>query len=543
MGFLFLLTLIVFFTWIIRNTLFWLHLWQIKEYRLDRMLVHFKETTQGRNLILGVGNSAKNVAFFLFILFNLSFGINLGSWYDAFVLLIFTSSFAKLLWEIKNKTLRIPTFTPKIIAIFIIVIGIELFFYLTPLFNNYFWLIFLDRLVPFIITAFIWVLAVPSDFYKDILIKKAVKKMRKSKDLLVIGITGSYGKGSTKEFLSTVLSHKKNVLKTQGTFNTPVGIAKTVLSGLNPSTEIFIVEMGAYKKGEIAEMCYMVQPKIGILTSVNTQHVSLFGSLDNIKKTKYELIEFLPEDGFALFNGNNAYSLELSKQMKKKKIVYFADYKNSHKGRFDIRAFNIKPSQFHIDFDIELVGKITSSFRVNLIGKQNVENILPAIYLAHYLGMSISDISRALNKIVPVRETMEAFISNDGFVVVDDTHNMNPDGVIAACEYMELFKGKKVLVLNPMIELGESGYNDHYNVALQVGEVCDYLFLTNNNFLDAIKEGVEKSGGKCVLKVLDPKEIVELVEQKLGKNDVAVFEGREARKALNLIDHKPISKV
>ena len=548
MDLLYIFTSVFLFIFLIRNTLFWLHLWQIKEYRLDRILIHLRETTQGKNLIFGVENSIKNVAFFIYLLFSFSLGIGIGSWYNALVFLIFFVSFIKVVREIKDKSLRFPPFTPKIVFIMLVVIGIELLLYLIPSFNQYFWLIFLDRLVPFFVATFMGILAVPSDVYKDILIQNAIKKLRKARNLLVIGITGSYGKGSTKEFLATVFSCKWNVLQTFGTFNTPVGIAKTISTGLSHSTEIFIAEMGAYKRGEIAQMCEMVKPKIGILTSVNNQHVSLFGNLDNTMSAKYELIQSLPSNGLALFNGNNSNSLKLS-QKTKKKVVYYADYKtkgfassaydNSNKGKFDIRAFNIKVSKFYIEFDLELLGKPMSSFKVSLVGKQNVENILPAIYVAHYLGMTTSDIAKALQKILPLSKTMEPFTTEKGAVLIDDTYNANPASVFAAVEYMRIYRGKKVFVLQPMIELGKNAYNDHLEIAQQIGKVCDYLIVTNQNFFDAIKKGMRKTSISCKPMNLDPKRIADLAKN-LGKEDVVVFEGKEAGASLGLINRKSI---
>ncbi|GAI48689.1 unnamed protein product, partial [marine sediment metagenome] len=131
------------------------------------------------------------------------------------------------------------------------------------------------------------------------------------KNLLVVGITGSYGKTSTKEFLATVLSKRFNVLKTKEHQNSEIGISRCILNELKPEHKVFIVEMGAYGKGGIKLLCDIAKPKIGILTGMNEQHLALFGSQENIIKTKYELIENLPSDGMAIFNGNNKYCSEL----------------------------------------------------------------------------------------------------------------------------------------------------------------------------------------------------------------------------------------
>ena len=123
-----------------------------------------------------------------------------------------------------------------------------------------------------------------------IIIKLAQQKLKRlSHNLTVIGITGSYGKTATKTILAHLLDAKYSVLSTRGTINTPIGVAQTSLRQLTPSHKFFIVEMGAYKKGEIAAICNLVRPKVGILTGITPQHLGLFGSFDNLKEAKFEL--------------------------------------------------------------------------------------------------------------------------------------------------------------------------------------------------------------------------------------------------------------
>ena len=137
-------------------------------------------------------------------------------------------------------------------------------------------------------------------FIYELYFQDARRILKERKDLLVIGITGSYGKTSVKFYLQTLSSQKYCVLFTQSSRNTPMGVARSLRDDLQPGHRIFIAEMGARHRGDISELCRLVKPSIGILTSVGPQHLETFGSLEAIKNTKYDLIRALPKDGLAV---------------------------------------------------------------------------------------------------------------------------------------------------------------------------------------------------------------------------------------------------
>ncbi|MEK7450949.1 MAG: UDP-N-acetylmuramoyl-tripeptide--D-alanyl-D-alanine ligase [Patescibacteria group bacterium] len=531
------------FIWVLRNTLFWLSLWQIKEYRLDRLLVHLQETVAGRNILLSSVSLLKNFAFLFYIVLIvkptfINIEPSIITRYNIFIGILLLYSFGEVLVEIATRTIKRPILTLKIILIFLLTIAASffLYFFLSSSTNQFFSLLSVDKSLPFIVSLFVGLLALPSWIVKREVIKKATQKITNLKKLIRIGITGSYGKGSTKEYLAAILSQKFKVLKTFETVNTPIGIAKTINSGLTNDTQVFVAEMGAYKKGEIRQLCDIVQPKIGILTSVIEQHASLFGGLAKTKSAKYELIESLPKDGLALFNANNVNTLELYKKAKTRKILYFADYGNQEKINADIVANNIKMGKFDIGFDVSVNGKkkINFSVKVNLLGGYNAENILPAIFLGLELGMDKNEIQKGLSEIVPIKKTMQPFLSTNKTVIVDDTFNSNPQAVLAALSYMKIYKGKKILVLSPIIELGKNARQIHYGLAKEIGKICDILFLTNMNFYEEMKKGI---GQTCKVFIQTPHEISSYVE-KLGENDIVLLEGKEAGKILNFISYE-----
>jgi UDP-N-acetylmuramoyl-tripeptide--D-alanyl-D-alanine ligase len=228
--------------WCIRlvaNLVSYVHLWFVKEYRFDRMIIHLK-TKQGKGLLF-------------------------------------------LPW-------RRPPASPKSITICVGTAAVEvILFTLLPFFI--FWKLLILDILLFPVTAlFVFLTKIPTLIYHKRLIIKAVQKLQAHKPMTVVGITGSFGKTSTKEFLASILGHKYKTLKTRASQNSPIAIAETILSQLKPEHEVFVVEMGAYKSGEIAKMCGMVHPQIGIVTAINEQHQDLFGTIEGTVSAKYELI-------------------------------------------------------------------------------------------------------------------------------------------------------------------------------------------------------------------------------------------------------------
>src|SRR3989344_2874854 len=341
--------------------LFWLWLWQLKEYHIGRFIAHFKE-----------GQAIKKIL----------------------------SGFWRLKYPKFTKKIVIISFTGLILAILMFSKGLYL-----PAF-------ILIILVPLAFQA-------PTVVWRKEYLKKARLKRESFKDLLVIGITGSYGKTSTKEFLYEILSPKFKVLKTREHQNSEVGIARCVLSELKPEHEIFIVEMGAYNKRGIKMLCDIVKPKIGILTGINEQHMATFGSQENIIKTKYELIESLPQDGVAFFNGKNKYCRELYEQTKIKKYLYG-----------------------------ENAG----------LGLENFEG---AKAVAKELGMTDQEIESASQKIENKFPGIKIKEGVNGLKVIDATYSANPESVITHLEYLKKFPGKKVIVMPCLIELGKASAEVH----------------------------------------------------------------------------------
>ncbi len=526
MQILFIATSVLFFLWIIRNILFQVALWQLKEYRFDRILIHLRETRQGRQLFLSALSLIKLILIgsYVFVVFHESY-FPFYYWALFFVYLI---SAVLVLRENFLNQQRIPTLTPKTLFITVVTIVIVFFFYAIPVVDKFLWLLLIDKISYLLVALLVFGLSFPTEIFRDIQVNKAREKIKQFKKLLVIGVTGSYGKSSTKDYTAQILCRKFTVLKTQGTNNTPIGIAQTVLQKLNRDTEIFVVEMGAYGRGEIAGMCAIVRPKIGILTAVNDQHLSLFGSLENTKKAKYELIESLPKEGIALFNGNNANALSLYQNTRKKKVLYRTMIDSVPSGPLpDIVADSVVVKKSGVSFAVH-IGDKTMHLAVPLLGAHTIENILPGIYIANHLGMNDEEIKKAVSVLSPLPKTMIYHKLQNGITIIDDTFNANPDAVIAAVNYAKIYKGKKILVLQPMIELGRKTNAEHHRVAKEIARVCDHLLLTNKNYYSSIKAGIDDSKSTCTVEIVSPSEAAEYLSSQTKKGDIIVFEGKEA---------------
>jgi UDP-N-acetylmuramoyl-tripeptide--D-alanyl-D-alanine ligase len=310
----------------------------------------------------------------------------------------------------------------------------------------------------------------------------AGKILRKMPRLIVIGITGSYGKTSVKYFLSRLLSPKYNVLMTPESYNTPMGVVKTIRGRLKPVHEIFICEMGAKKTGEIQEICDIVHPRYGIISSIGPQHLETFKSVENIIKTKFELARALPGDGVMFLNYENEY---IRNTPCEKKIV---SYGRTVTG-CDYTAVNIRTGSAGSAFDLTLSDGREYHFETKLIGAHNVENITGAVAAADYLGVDPGDLVVAVRRLESVPHRLE-LINRGDITIIDDAYNSNVSGTKAALEALGMFDAFKILVTPGMVELG--AMQDQYNrqFGRDAAGVCDFVILVGARQTGSVLAGL-----------------------------------------------------
>ncbi len=311
------------------------------------------------------------------------------------------------------------------------------------------------------------------------------KKLLSSSNAKVIGITGSYGKTSVKYYLSTLLKAKYNVLMTPESYNTPMGIVKTIRSSLNAFHEIFVCEMGAKRVGEIKEICDIVHPELGVITSVGPQHLETFKSLDNVKKTKFELADSLPEGGMLFLNGDdeNINSFKGTRQ----NISYSVNGKGAY------NASDITVTEKGTSFTVTAPNGEKCEFTTRLIGTHNVLNITGAIAVSHSLGIELGLLKAQVSKLKSVPHRLE-LVRRGADIIIDDAYNSNPSGTKAALETLSYFEGMKILLTPGMVELGEKQDELNREFGVNAAKVCDYVILVGRNQTEPIAKGLGDAG-------------------------------------------------
>jgi UDP-N-acetylmuramoyl-tripeptide--D-alanyl-D-alanine ligase len=351
---------------------------------------------------------------------------------------------------------------------------------------------------------------------------KAQKKIKEMGNLKIIGITGSYGKTSSKNILSDILNVKYNALPTPRNLNTYNGLIMTVNNYMDKFTDIFIAEMGAYVKGEIAGLCKLIKPQYGILTKIGTAHLESFGSQENIQTGKFELIESLPSDGFGILNGDDP--LQVSYKLKNNVRIIWIGIENKN---VDVLAKNIKCSSKGTTFDVCFKNdKKTYTFETKLLGKHNVYNILEAIACGREFGIDIEDLIHAVKGVKTIEHRLE-LKKLGNFYMIDDAYNSNPEGAKRATEVLGMMDGIKVVVTPGMIELGDKEYEYNKTLGEEIGAVADYAVLIGEKRTKPIKEGLIKSGFNedNIVILNDVREAYPFIETLTGKKEVyALFE-------------------
>ncbi|WP_438445275.1 UDP-N-acetylmuramoyl-tripeptide--D-alanyl-D-alanine ligase [Gorillibacterium sp. sgz5001074] len=312
--------------------------------------------------------------------------------------------------------------------------------------------------------------------------------IRSMNGLTVIGITGSYGKTSVKHFLNTVLSQHYNTLMTPESFNTPMGVTRTVREQMRPTHEIFIAEMGAKQTGDIKELCDLAQPKYGILTSIGPQHLESFKTLENVQKTKYELPESLPEDGIAFLNADDANVMSYRPHLRCRKVTFGMNHPEA-----DYRATEVKVSSKGTSFTVTTPKGEAVTVETALLGGHNVTNLLAVLAVGSELGVPLEKLAKSVKKIKPVQHRLE--LKRSGAVtIIDDSFNSNPVGSKAALEVLKQMEGKRILITPGMIELGAEEYELNKAFGRYAAESCDYVILVGKKQTVPIQDGLKEAG-------------------------------------------------
>lgn len=323
-------------------------------------------------------------------------------------------------------------------------------------------------------------------YYND-----ARRILRSMPGLIVIGVTGSFGKTSTKNFLYRVLSERYNVLMTPGNFNTTLGVVRTIREQLKPYHRVFIVEMGAKQRGDIREICDLVHPSIGIVTSVGEMHLETFGSVENVARTKFELIEALPADGLGIINIDSEAAAAHRFSSKAKCVTYAIDNPAA-----DYRAVGISYAAHETTFDVVTPAGRHDGYMTHILGSGNLLNITAALAAADRLGI---DVERQRAAVVQIRQIEHrlSMRNSGGIIVLDDAYNSNPAGAAMALEVLGAFRteGRRYVVTPGFVEMGARQYANNREFGRRMAlSGCDAVFVVNEVNRSAICEGLADNG-------------------------------------------------
>lgn len=376
----------------------------------------------------------------------------------------------------------------SVTMILTIVLAVALSFY-----SNFAMVIAVIELLPFILVLGNEILSPAEHRIQQQFLNEA-KEILKKYNPKVIGITGSFGKTSTKHILGHILSGNLSVLFTPGSVNTEMGICRIVREKLQPEHKYFIVEMGAYFKGSIKRLCNFVNPSDGIITSIGDCHYEYFKTKETIASTKFELGECVKQNGGTLIINTD--------QIEERFIPNDMNLVKIGKGQ-DIFVDNIKQERDGLHFDYHNDGEVYPIF-APIFGGHQAQNIAMAITLASRLGMSMSVIISMLTTLPQINHRLEVKQNENGVTIIDDAYNSNPSGFKSAVDLLGTLKTTRSILVTPgMVELGERHDEEHLKIGKYVGERVDIILSILTDRIATFRSGFKETAG-------DKQEFIEL---------------------------------
>ncbi len=423
--------------------------------------------------------------------------------------LIFCFSYKIITTEIKKvvytkRCLRIvlSTYTAFFISTYLICrfisayfIGVSLAVFLSPVIFIFGYLVFLP--------------------YDKIKFNKSIKKCKeklKASSVKKIGITGSFGKTTTKDFLYAILSKLYKTVKTPKSYNTPLGICLSV-NNLNFCDEYFVCEMGARRKGDIEFLSDIVCPNVAIITGVCLQHAETLGDIEDIKHEKNQLIEKLDGDGYAIFSSDNKYSVDMYEKAKCKKFL-------AGRNGGIVYVDNVKESDTGTEFDIVIDGKRYPE-EVGFLGRHFLTDLCLAVACAYLENEDIDKILFGISSLTLPSHRLNVYKTTSGITVLDDGYNANCEGVKEALSVLKLQKGKKTVITPGIVELGKYERQENENLGREISLVADYVIAVGKNS-KYIKSGIQATDKVC-FEVSSLEEAKTVLKRLIKSGDAVLF--------------------
>ncbi len=469
-------------------TLTLVRLFQQKEWRIDRLSEHLGKEHWFLQLF-GIFRPAIGAVWALLITASLLLPLTAAPYDGELTLLLLILLTGIGCMQAGSRRQRAPVWTLKAIIITLLALllplagaGLLLFM------QSGSWVsvcVGVTALLPPLWVTLAWGIFYPVDaFMKHRIIAKAVRMRSLHPHLTVIGITGSVGKTTMKGLLEHFLKGK-NAIATPERVNSEIGVARWLTTVLEKepadSRRIVIVEMGAYRIGEIALLCRIAQPTIGVITTVGAQHLSLFGSKENIVRAKGELFASLPEDGVAFTSSDQPAFAELKTRATCRVIGVGTDHHAT------VQALDIEETGDGVRFKV-----LGTGFVSRLAGTHSVTGIAMAAAIADHLGVKPEESAKLLPSFHRMQSTFEVKTVH-GVAVLDDSYNSSPESVDAAIRWAATRSERgKILLLEGIIELGDEEETIHREIAEEAEKVFDTVFLAHSRHLPYFKETMKE---------------------------------------------------
>jgi UDP-N-acetylmuramoyl-tripeptide--D-alanyl-D-alanine ligase len=343
---------------------------------------------------------------------------------------------------------------------------------------------------------------------------------------VVIGVTGSFGKTSTKFAIAGVLGRSDIAVATPGSYNTPMGVVRAINEGLSDGHLYLVVEMGAYQPGDIAELCAFVRPAVGVLTAIGPAHLERFGSMDTIRRAKYEIVESLPDDGVAVMNTDDLTVRALADATDRVRVVR---YGLDPSGSPEVTARDHSYSPAGTTATIIDAGGGELNITTRLLGEHAIRHILAAVAVARLQGMPLAELGPRIAALEPVEHRLQLIPGAEGVTVIDDAYNSNPAGAAAALDVLADFDetdADRIIVVTPgIVELGHLQTEENEKFGRHAATVADYLIVVGRVNRAAIVTGASGPNAKAEVIITDTlDDATEHLKTLLRPGDVVLFE-------------------
>jgi UDP-N-acetylmuramoyl-tripeptide--D-alanyl-D-alanine ligase len=361
---------------------------------------------------------------------------------------------------------------------------------------------------------------------KRSLIEAAKKKVHEHPGLTVIAIAGSYGKTTTKEFVTSVAELKGHTLSTRGNQNTPAGISRLILSKLTPETKLLVLEMGEYVPGDVRALCEIAPPDISIITGINEAHLERMGSLENTTRTIFEVVTYAKKDATIILNRDDRRVRENAERFLEGRQALWYGFAEGSTYRAEEISFDEEALRVSYEIIGEQEGK-TFSATSALLGRYIGGTIACGLLVAGELGVRTEDALRSLETLEPVKHRLEPKKNLDGTLLIDDSYNGNPEGLREALHVLSRFKnGRKIFITPGLVELGQESARIHRALGQEIAHVADLVVLIKTSATREIKKGLLDAHypEKNIYEYEGTKEALRALEYERKRGDVLLIQ-------------------